>query len=65
MSTDDQHQNASTDDSLRYVYIERPRCPVCGSTNLQTIRSKDQRDGSVSRRTACKECGHRFFVIVD
>ncbi len=60
-----QHQEASTDDLLRYVYIERPRCPVCGSADLRTLRSKDQGDGSVSRRTACQACGRRFFVIVE
>jgi DNA-directed RNA polymerase subunit RPC12/RpoP len=59
-------QYATADDSLRYVFIERPRCPACGSTELQTVRSKsDKTDGSTSRRTACKECGHKFFVIVE
>ncbi len=38
--------DATADDSLRYVHIERPRCPACGSADLQTIRSKDQGDGS-------------------
>lgn len=57
--------DATADDSLRYVHIERPRCPACGSADLQTIRSKDQGDGSKARRTACKKCGHKFFVIVE
>jgi len=52
-------------DELRYCYIERARCPVCGSTDLETKRSQDQHDGTTSRRTWCKECNHRFFVIVE
>ena len=64
MSTS-QYQDASADESLRYVFIPRPRCPACGSTSLQTIRSNDQGDGTTARRTACRECGHRFFVIVE
>ncbi len=59
-------QDATKDDSRRYVFIERPRCPECGSTHLRTIRSKsDKNDGSTSRRTVCKACGHKFFVIVE
>jgi DNA-directed RNA polymerase subunit RPC12/RpoP len=64
MNTTGHH--ATADDSLRYVFIERPRCPACGSAELQTIRSKsDKSDGSKARRTACRDCGHRFFVIVE
>jgi hypothetical protein len=60
--------DANADDSLRYVFIQRiiVQCPGCHSTDLKTLRSKtDKSDGSVSRRTLCKACGHRFFVIVE
>jgi len=60
-----QHQHATADAPLRYVFIDRPRCPACDSTDLQTIRSQDQHDGTTARRTTCKACGHRFFVIVE
>jgi hypothetical protein len=49
----------------RLVFIVRPRCPRCGSADLQTIRSKDQGDGTVERRTQCRSCFHRFFVVVE
>jgi len=54
-------------ETLRYVFIERARCPACGSAELQTIRSQDQGDGSTSRDTRCRNrgCRHRFFVIVE
>ena len=52
-------------ESLRYVYIERARCPACGSADLQTIRSKDQGDGTVARRTQCRQCFHKFVVVVE
>jgi len=50
---------------LRYVYIERPRCPKCGSIDLQTIRSRNQGDGTIERRTQCRGCFHKFFVVVE
>lgn len=50
---------------LRYVFIEKARCPACGSAALQTIRSKDQGDGTTERRTQCRVCFHRFFVVVE
>jgi hypothetical protein len=49
----------------RYVYIERTHCPDCGQTDLQTIRSEDQGDGSTKRRTQCRKCFYKFFVIVE
>ncbi|MCX7424830.1 MAG: hypothetical protein NTW96_04285 [Planctomycetia bacterium] len=49
----------------RYVFIRRPQCPKCGSANLQTVRSKAQGDGTVERRTQCRSCYHRFFVVVE
>ena len=38
-------QTTPTDDAAewdRYVFVERPRCPRCESTDLQTKRSIDQ-----------------------
>lgn len=52
-------------ESLRYVFIERTRCPVCGSADLQTVRSKNQGDGTVERRTQCRGCFHKFIVVVE
>jgi len=47
----------------RYVFLERPRCPKCGGADLQTIRSQRHPDGTVERRTQCRLCFHRFFVV--
>jgi hypothetical protein len=55
----------SAHDRLRYVFVDRPACPACGSVKLKTIRSKTRDDGSVTRTTRCQECDHRFFVILD
>lgn len=55
----------SAAERTRYVYIERPRCPACRGTDLQTVRSKTEPDGSISRRTTCRTCGHKFFVIIE
>ncbi len=60
-------QDPPTDDSLRYVFVQRVavQCPACNSTDLKTLRSKDQGDGTRARRTKCMCCDHRFFVIVE
>lgn len=55
-----------TDDAgehLRYVYIQRPRCPACGSENLHRTRTEDQGDGSICKTMNCLDCQHHFFVI--
>lgn len=52
-------------EAARYVFVERARCPVCGSANLQTVRSKNQGDGTIERRTQCRGCHHKFFVVVE
>ena len=52
-------------ESLRYVFIERARCPACGSDDLHTTRVEDQGDGSTARTTNCRRCKHHFFVIVE
>ena len=60
-------QYLTADDSLRYVFIERVvvQCPACNSTDLKTLRSQDQGDGTRAKRTKCMNCDHRFFVIVE
>ena len=60
-------QDADTNDSLRYVYVEKivVHCPACDGTDLKTTRSKDQGDGSHARTTRCLNCHHRFYVIVE
>lgn len=47
------------------VFIERARCPGCGSANLRTYRSTDQGDGSVLRHCVCRDCGERVRVVVE
>ena len=49
----------------RYVYVERPRCPRCTSPKLKTLRSEDQGDDSTMRTTVCRDCRHKFYVVVE
>ncbi len=60
-----EQQNDQDDaaESMRYVFIERARCPNCYSDSLDTKHSDDQGDGSVKRDTHCRDCGWKFFVI--
>jgi hypothetical protein len=50
---------------FRYVYVERPRCPSCGSASLLAIRSKSHDDGTTERRVQCQGCYHKFFLILE
>lgn len=52
-------------DPESYVFIQRARCPQCGCADLQTIRSRTEADGTVERRTQCRVCFARFFVVVE
>ena len=54
-----------TSELTRYIFHSRPRCPACESPNLKTLRSTSQSDGSTTRRTLCRQCGHRFFIILE
>lgn len=49
----------------RYVFIERARCPSCGSARLRTYRTSRHGDESVTRHTECRDCGQKFFVILE
>jgi len=52
-------------ESLRYVFVERPRCPACGSADLKTNKTTRDPDGSACRDTKCRDCGWHFFVVVE
>jgi len=51
-------------ESDRYVFVERPRCPSCGSENLYLKKTHPREaDGSVTRDTRCKDCQWDFFIV--
>ena len=47
------------------VHIERPKCPVCGSVDIETRRSQRNEDGTVSRDALCRTCETTFLIILD
>jgi DNA-directed RNA polymerase subunit M/transcription elongation factor TFIIS len=49
----------------RYVHCRRPRCPKCRATSLRSYKTLRSGDGSVTRYTACKDCGHRFILVLE
>ena len=53
----------TTAEQLRYVFVERPRCPVCESSDLQTTRTERSGDDSLTHRKTCRNCGHKFFCV--
>jgi hypothetical protein len=52
-------------DQIEDVWIQWPRCRRCGSMDLKTLRSKNNGDGSWTRRTYCRVCEGRFNVIIE
>ena len=48
-----------------YVFIPRARCPECDSADLLTYHSADNGDGSTTRHTQCRHCGHKFKVVIE
>jgi hypothetical protein len=47
----------------RYVFCVLPRCPVCDSTRLETVRTEQHGDDAKVHRKKCKACLKRFFVV--
>lgn len=39
---------------------EAATCPNCQSSGLMVVNKRENADGSVYRRRACRECGQRY-----
>lgn len=52
-------------EGARYLFLERPRCPECGSTRLRTYRSVEQEDGTRLRYSECLTCGCRLRIVLE
>lgn len=52
-------------ESDRYVFIEKARCPKCGSPELKTTKTEKHGDDAVTRHTTCRECSWKFFVVIE
>ncbi len=51
---------------LPVVMVPRPRCPRCQGTALKKYRSiRDQGDGTAVAWVRCRDCNHRFKVIME
>ena len=51
---------------LETISVQRPRCPRCGEARLRKYRSLvDQGDGSALWWVQCRDCDHRFKVVLD
>ena len=48
-----------------YVFVERPRCPACGSVDLHPYKTVQQGDGSTLRYVRCKSCGEKAFLVIE
>ncbi len=49
----------------KIVFVERTRCPTCGSDRIKTHRSTREQDGAVWRRATCETCGEWLTVVVE
>jgi DNA-directed RNA polymerase subunit M/transcription elongation factor TFIIS len=51
--------------AVEYVFVPRARCPGCESADFLTYRSAANGDGSTTRHTQCRYCGHKFRVVME
>ncbi len=56
-------RDADPAERLRFCFVDKPRCPRCGSARLKTLRSMPAEDESRTQRKLCEDCGWRFFVV--
>lgn len=47
------------------VFVEAIACPRCGSGRPITVRSQTEADGSVSRKSICRQCSGRYIAVVE
>lgn len=47
----------------RIVFVTRPRCPRCESTDAKTTRSIGNGDGTRTQRKRCRECNAAYEVV--
>jgi transcriptional regulator NrdR family protein len=47
------------------VFVTLPTCPTCGSASRKTTRSVRDPDGSVARRSRCRECGQQYTIVLE
>ena len=47
----------------RIVFVTRPRCPRCESTEAKTTRSIDNGDGTRTQRKRCRKCNAAYEVV--
>ena len=52
-------------DTVPIVFITAPACPECGAARPLTVKSLQNGDGSVTRRSTCRHCLARFLVVVE
>ena len=56
---------ANSDREPEFIFVERPRCPLCGSRELKTYRSTSHDDGTRERHARCVSCGQRSRLIIE
>lgn len=47
----------------RMVFVERPRCPSCGGTDVKTTRSVSNGDGTRTQHKRCRDCSTPYEVV--
>lgn len=52
-------------EQLRYVFVEAPRCPACGSARHSIQRTATEGDGTRRRSVKCQVCRHNFILVIE
>lgn len=47
------------------LFVPKPRCPNCGSTCFESVRSERGGDDSESRKVSCKICEFKILLVFE
>ena len=62
---DDDARTMAAADRWAVIYVERPRCPGCGSVKLLAYHSGKQGDGSRLRYVRCGVCDQKAKMVLE
>ena len=47
------------------ITVVAPACPICRALRPIIVRTEQNGDGSVTRKSVCRRCSERFKIVVE
>lgn len=45
------------------VFVDVPRCPLCGATGYDKVRTEANGDGTATKKVRCRGCARRYKIV--